>query len=305
MPILRVPPEAAGSRLDAWLSRAQPALSRAGWQRLLRRGAATVDGKAMKPSHVLAGGETVVYTIPEPEPALPLPEPIPLDILYEDRDLIAVNKPPGLVVHPAPGHASGTLVNALLHHCRDLAGVGGERRPGIVHRLDRDTSGVIVAAKHDAALQALQRQFKDRTVKKTYLAVVVGHPDPATGRIETLIGRSEHDRKRMSTSPARGRTAVTLYETEKRYPGATLLKVRIETGRTHQIRVHMAHLGHPVAGDRQYGGRRADPALEPPARQLLHAHELVLLHPVTAAPLSFVAPMPDDMRTYLQGLETS
>lgn len=299
MPILHVPPEAAGSRLDAWLSRSDAQTSRAGWQRLVRQGAVTVDGKVLKPSHTLVGGETVEYTIPEPEPAEPEPEPIPLDILYEDADLVAVNKPPGLVVHPAPGHASGTLVNALLHHCQDLSGVGGELRPGIVHRLDRDTSGVIVAAKHDAALQGLQRQFKNRTVRKVYLAIVTGCPDPSAGRIETLIGRSDHDRKRMSASPSRGRRAVTLYKTEEQLPDAALLRVRIETGRTHQIRVHLAHLGHPVIGDRQYGGRRAAQAEDQAARQLLHAHVLALRHPASGEELEFIAPMPEDMLAFL------
>ena len=299
MPTLNVPPEAAGTRLDTWLAGAEPAHSRAAWQRLIRGGAVILDGHAPKPRHVLTGGETVAYTLPAPEPATPRPEPIPLAILYEDGDLIAVDKPPGLVVHPAPGHASGTLVNALLHHCTDLAGVGGERRPGIVHRLDRDTSGVLVAAKHDAALLALQRQFKERRVEKEYLAVVRGHPRPAAGRIDTLIGRSDHDRKRMSASPSRGRRAVTHYETCEVLPGAALLRVRIETGRTHQIRVHLAHIGHPVIGDRQYGGRRVAADGPDAARQLLHAHRLALTHPIRGETLELVAPMPEDMQSFL------
>lgn len=300
MPTLQASPDVAGLRLDAWLSQAETGVSRAGWQRLIRRGAVEVDGEPRKPSYILAGSETVTYALPAPAPAAPAAEPISLEVLFEDGDLIVVNKPPGLVVHPAPGHDSGTLVNALLYHCRDLAGIGGELRPGIVHRLDRDTSGVIVAAKHDAAMLGLQRQFRNHKVRKEYLAVVRGHPDPASGRIETLIGRSQHDRKRMSASPARGRTAITHYETAECHPGAALLKVSIETGRTHQIRVHMAHIGHPVAGDRQYGGRRAGQAEGEPSRQLLHAHVLGFRHPVSDTPMELVAPMPDDMRRFLE-----
>jgi 23S rRNA pseudouridine1911/1915/1917 synthase len=294
-------PEAAGSRLDAWLAGAAPRLSRARWQALIRDGQVRVDGRRVKASHLVTGAETVTYEIPPPVPAEIVPEPIPLDVLYEDADLIVINKQPGLVVHPAPGHGRGTLVNGLLHHCRDLAGVGGSLRPGIVHRLDKDTSGVLVAAKNEAALLGLARQFKQRSVRKEYLALVLGIPRAETGTVESLVGRSSRDRKRMSASAARGRPAVSHYALAERLRGAALLRVRIETGRTHQIRVHLAHLGHPVLGDRQYGARRRQ---EPVAvsRQMLHAERLQLRHPATDRALDLRAPIPGDMEKALDAL---
>jgi 23S rRNA pseudouridine1911/1915/1917 synthase len=234
----------------------------------------------------------VCVRIPPPTVTELMPEAIPLDVLYEDSDIIIVNKQAGLVVHPAAGHSSGTLVNALLYHCHDLGGIGGDLRPGIVHRLDKDTSGALVAAKHETALNGLIEQFKAGRVEKEYRALVLGIPTPPSGTIETLIGRSRNDRKKMSAHPPVGRQAVTHYETIRRWVDAALLSVRIETGRTHQIRVHMRHIGHPVLGDSQYGSRQA--ARMAP-RQMLHAFRLAFAHPVSGVPVSVTAAFPDDM----------
>lgn len=303
---LRVEPEAAGRRLDAWLGEtARAGLSRSQAQQLIRAGAVLVDGHGVKPHHKLLRGQTVSVEAPAPRaPPELLPQEIPLEILHEDTDLIVVNKPSGLVVHPACGHADGTLVNALLFHCRDLAGIGGELRPGIVHRLDRDTSGALVAAKHADSAVNLMRQFKNRRVSKQYLALVWGRPAPPAGRIETLIGRSSQDRKKMSTRSAHGRLAISEYETLENFAATSLLAVRIATGRTHQIRVHMAHLGHAVVGDADYGsrGRGRDPLAEAAPRQMLHAWKLSFLHPRTGAPLVFTAPIPEDMAALLDAL---
>ena len=291
----------AGTRLDRWLSSQQPELSRSRVQALIREGHITVGGRVVKPHQKLAAGMEVHVAIPPLQPANALPENIPLSILYEDADILVINKPAGQVVHPAPGHAGGTLVNALLYHCRDLSGVGGQARPGIVHRLDKDTSGALVVAKNDAALQGLMRQFKGRQVRKEYLAAVRGRLSPSSGRIQTLIGRSEHDRKKMTARPRRGREAVTEYDTVEAWADASLVRVRIETGRTHQIRVHMSHLGHAVLGDAQYGRRRReDPASI--ARQMLHAARIAFAHPRTGKPMEFEAPLPDDMRHALEAL---
>jgi 23S rRNA pseudouridine1911/1915/1917 synthase len=298
----------AGTRFDIVLHGRLPALSRARLQALIRAGCATLDGRPAPPHAKVRAGAALCVTVPPAAPARPRPEAIPLDVLYEDGDLIVVNKPPGLVVHPAPGHAGGTLVNALLHHCADLAGVGGEQRPGIVHRLDKDTSGVLVAAKHDRALRGLQDAFRAGAVTKVYTAVVLGRPDPPAGTIETLVGRSRHDRKKMAAQPlahtgtprlagAAGRRAVSHYRLEKTLGPCAHLTVRIETGRTHQIRVQLAHIGCPVLGDRQYG-RSVLPAplagLRIP-RQMLHAARLAFPHPVTGRAIETTAPVPADM----------
>lgn len=231
------------------------------------------------------------------------PENIPMDVLHEDSDLIVVNKPAGLVVHPAPGHDSGTLVNALLYHCGDLAGLGGELRPGIVHRLDKDTSGVLVVAKTDKAMLSLSGQFHDRLVRKRYVTVVHGVPSPRKGTIETQIGRSWHNRKRMAVRTRNGRDAITSYETAETYGVASLLRVRIATGRTHQIRVHMTHIGCPVAGDCFYGRASKDKLLPVvPERQLLHAECLSFTHPGTGEELSFTAPWPSDLTLVVEAL---
>jgi len=274
---------------------------------LMRAGAVRIAGAPCRPNTRVAAGDIAQIEIPEAAPATPAAEPIALAVLYEDADIVVIDKQPGLVVHPAAGHPGGTLVNALLHHCADLRGVGGELRPGIVHRLDKDTSGVIVVAKHEQALAALAGQFKARQVDKVYVALVRGAPRLARGSIAVPIGRSRHDRKRMSTATARGRDAVTRYEVAERFGTVALLRVRIETGRTHQIRVHLAHIGHPVLGDAQYGGGRdACPGLPVPApRQMLHAAQLTLRHPVTDEPMTFVAPLPDDMQRLLDTLRAA
>ena len=296
-------PGEAGKRLDAWLSLQAPDLSRARIQGLIHQGEVQVNGKPAKPSQKLAVGQSITLVIPPPVSTELKAESIPLEVLYEDTDLIVINKPAGLVVHPAAGHASGTLVNALLGRCPDLAGIGGEIRPGIVHRLDRDTTGVMVVAKNEAAMRSLVNQFRHRQVTKEYLALVWGQPMPPSGRTETLIGRNPHDRKKMCTKPDSGRPAVTVYETVANYTTTSLVRVRIETGRTHQIRVHMAHLGHSIVGDQQYGRPRRDALPVPvPARQMLHAVRLSFTHPASGTPLSFEAPPPHDMQTLLARL---
>ncbi len=296
-----VPHDQARTRLDIWLSRAVPGLSRARWQRLIRDGCVLVDDVASKPGTLLRGSENIAVDLPSAEPVELIGEDIPLDVLFEDRDLIVINKPPGLVVHPAPGHATRTLVHALLHHCGDLTGVGGELRPGIVHRLDKDTSGVMVAAKNQGAMQSLAAQFKGRYIRKEYQAIVCGRPMPPCGTIDTLMGRHPTNRKKMAVDSLRGKQAVSHYRVETVLASAALVRLRIETGRTHQIRVHMSHIGHPVCGDAMYGGMKLapDPA---PRRQMLHAAELALDHPTRLERLCFSAPLPPDMCEYLGAL---
>ncbi len=253
----------------------------------------------VKNSHRLAGGETVTWTEPPVQPADVRPEALPLDVWYEDGDILVVNKPPGLVVHPAPGHRDGTLVNALLYHCDDLSGIGGEERPGIVHRLDRDTSGLMVIAKSEMAHRHLADQFRNREISKEYWALVWGNPQPETGTIRTLIGRDERQRKRMTTRVDSGRHAVTHYRTLETFSEGSLLELRIETGRTHQIRVHMAHLGHPVMGDLMYGRRKNDNQRLSVPRQMLHARRLCFLHPGNDERLEFESDPPADMREFI------
>ncbi|MEI6564756.1 MAG: RluA family pseudouridine synthase [bacterium] len=292
-----VTPDGKGRRLDVWLSQVEPDLSRARIQDLIRTGHITLNGKPTKPSHSLVTGQEIQIDIPPLIDVALKPEAIPLDVLFEDSNLIVINKPAGLVVHPAAGHASGTLVNALLAHCPDLAGIGGEKRPGIVHRLDRDTTGVMVVAKNETAMRSLMNQFRHRQVTKEYLALVWGHLNPPSGRAETLIGRNPKDRKKMCTRPNTGRPAITIYETQEKFATTSLLRVRIETGRTHQIRVHMAFLGHSIVGDPQYGRSRRDALPVPvPNRQMLHASRLTFTHPITGQTLTFEAPIPEDMR---------
>lgn len=295
--------EDAGKRLDVWLAGRMPELSRSRIQALIEDGHVALAGRGSKAGAKVAAGMVATVEIPAPKTAGIVAEEIPLDVLFEDDDIIVVNKPPGMVVHPAAGHSSGTLVNALLHRCPDLKGIGGEQRPGIVHRLDRDTSGAIVVAKTDAAMARLAAQFHGRRVRKEYLAILRGRMDRHEQRVETTIGRSAHDRKRMSARPAgRGRAAVTHVTVCREFEGFTLARIRIETGRTHQIRVHTAFIGHPVAGDRQYGGRRerADPDRFP--RQMLHAETLSFAHPRTGRPVTFTAPPPSDFTAALQQL---
>lgn len=292
-------PEAAGERLDSFLTARLPGLTRSAAARLIETGQVLVDGKPARKSAKLAGGETVEVTLPDPEPADALPQDIPLDVVYEDDDVIVVNKPSGLVVHPAPGHPDGTLVNALLHHCGgSLSGVGGELRPGIVHRIDRDTSGLIIAAKNDAAHQALAAQLADHTLARTYEAVVVGALREDGGTVDAPIGRCPSDRKKMAVVP-NGKRAVTHWEVLERFPGYTYVRCRLETGRTHQIRVHMAHLGHPIYGDTVYGGKKPVPGL---TGQCLHAVGLRFVHPRTGETVELSCPLSGEFQALLEKL---
>ena len=296
-------PEYQGHRLDAWLSQQHPAHSRARWQELIKSGHVTIAGQPRKPNYSIQPGDLVDVVIPPAREVDLIAQEIALDILFEDEDLIVINKPPGLVVHPAPGHDSGTLVNALLHHCHDLAGIGGDKRPGIVHRLDRDTSGVLVVAKNDTSMNSLAAQFKERTTRKEYVAVVWGKPSPAAGTIKTTIGRDPVHRQKMSTRSTAGRDAVSHYRLEKWLGPVSLVSIAIETGRTHQIRVHMAHINNPVVGDPVYGRKRPEPLPVPVTRQLLHAHRLTLKHPRKANSMTFEAPVPEDMTRLLDAFQ--
>ncbi len=287
-----------GQRLDKWVTEVTGDLSRMAVQRLIAEGRITVNGRISKAAYRLNAGDEIVVRIPPAAPTELVPEPIPLDIVYEDADLIVINKPAGLVVHPAAGHAAGTLVHAVLAHCPDLVGVGGELRPGIVHRLDKDTSGLIIVAKHDAAQQALQRQFKTRTVRKVYLALVEGRLTPPRGLIEAPIGRDKSNRKRMAVTPD-GRPAVTEYKTVRQFQDYTLVEVYPRTGRTHQIRVHLAWLKFPLAGDRVYGRRTSTLPL---ARHFLHAHQLSFQLPSDGRMRTFTAPLPPDLEAVLAQL---
>ncbi|MGH7410698.1 MAG: RluA family pseudouridine synthase [Candidatus Methylomirabilis sp.] len=296
---------ASNERLDRYLSRIT-GLPRSQVQRLIDGGRVLVEGRRLKASAAVLPGQRIRLSIPPPQPSALTPEPIPLEILYEDTDILALNKPAGLVVHPAPGHSRGTLVHALLHHCPDLPGIGEERRPGIVHRLDKETSGVMVVAKTDAAMASLAAQFKGRRVKKTYLALVHGDVKQTEARIAAEIGRHERDRKRMAVKTRQGREAVTLYRVMQRLDGFTLLQVHPETGRTHQIRVHLSAIGHPVVGDKVYGGRREKKFRVSgfgfrvkAERQLLHASKLGLFHPKTNEWMEFQAPLPADFTSWL------
>ena len=292
--------EHAGIRLDAFLS-ADGALTRSQAARLIAEGRVRVNGKPAAKSARLSGGETVTVDVPQlRETALP-PQDIPLDVVYEDDDVIVVNKPTGLVVHPAPGHPDGTLVNALLHHCGDsLSGIGGEKRPGIVHRIDRDTSGLIIAAKNDAAHLALSAQLKDHSLSRTYECLVTGNMKQDSGTVDAPIGRSSADRKKMAVIPT-GRRAVTHWEVVARYPGVTHLRCRLETGRTHQIRVHMAYIGHPILGDTVYGAKKPVPGL---TGQCLHAAGLRFVHPRTGEPVELHCPLPPEFTAMLQKLQS-
>ena len=318
-------------RLDKQILETHPDFSRSRIEGLIKSGFVTVNGAvAEKAGMKVSEDDEIVVEIPPPVPAIPEPEDIPLDVVFEDDDMLVVNKAPGMVVHPAPGHFTGTLVNALLHHCPNLSGIGGVARPGIVHRLDQDTSGLIVVAKSQAAMDGLVQAFSShKNVEKIYLAVCHGRPRLDAGRIENLIGRHPVDRKRMAIVEKNGKVAITNYKVKVR--GAierseiaeglreqrneknlsvhcspsplaftSLVECRIETGRTHQIRVHMASLGCPVIGDKVYGKSALDKKLSPvPARQMLHAWKLKLWHPVKKVEMSFEAPLPEDMKPYL------
>lgn len=310
--IIEVTEDASGQRLDAFVAVSIAELTRSAVQRLIEQGLVSVDGRLVKASHKLSAGEHVTVEIPPPEPATAVAENIPLEILHEDADLVVVNKAAGMTVHPGAGVNSGTLVNALLGHCSDLSGIGGEVRPGIVHRIDKDTTGILVIAKNDASHERLARQFSEHTVKRVYYALVFGAPKTDKGRIEGIIGRHPVDRKKMSGKARHGRRAVTHWQVVSRYPEVTLLKLRLETGRTHQIRVHLSESGYPLLGDSVYGGdarlgNLKDPRLKALVKQLgrqaLHAMVLGFIHPSTGEFIEFSAAMPEDMQKIIDYLE--
>ena len=295
--LLRASEESKNQRLDAFLASSLDGLTRSQATRLIESGEVAVNGRAVGKSYKLAGGEDIAVTLPEPEPVEAVPQDIPLDVVYEDADVIVVNKPSGMVVHPAPGHPDGTLVNALLYHCAGtLSGIGGALRPGIVHRIDRDTSGLIIAAKNDAAHQYLSAQLADHTLARTYECIVVGALREDRGTVDAPIARHPTDRKRMAVV-AGGREAVTHWEVIARYPGYTHVRCRLETGRTHQIRVHMAYIGHPILGDTVYGAKKEVPGL---TGQCLHAVGLRFLNQRTHEVVELSCPLPDEFTRMLQ-----
>ncbi|MCX6639641.1 MAG: RluA family pseudouridine synthase [bacterium] len=309
---LRVTTQQTDQRLDKYLAHQVGSLSRSRIQALMEEGLIILDGKPVKPSHLVRHGEEVVIRLPGPKPSPLLPEPIPLNITFEDEHLIVVDKPAGMVVHPAYGHPAGTLVNALLYHCRDLPGIGGELRPGLVHRIDKDTSGLLVVAKSEKALEGLSRQFKKKTTERVYRAIVWGHPQPPEGRIEASLGRSKSNRKLFAVVEG-GKEAATRYKVLERFDFLSLLELRLETGRTHQIRIHLHHFGHPVFGDPQYGGRNrrlgvlnsrqrqlAAELFELLPRQALHAGVIGFIHPATGEFLRFSSDFPEDIRQVLE-----
>jgi 23S rRNA pseudouridine1911/1915/1917 synthase len=301
--MLRLGPEAAGLRLDRALALAVPTLSRERLKALIAAGEVSLEGAvARDPARRLRGGESVEFSLPAPAPAGNVAQAIPLAVMFEDEHLLVLDKPAGLVVHPAAGNPDGTLVNALLHHCAGrLSGIGGVARPGIVHRIDKDTSGLLVVAKTDPAHRGLARQFAAHSVGRRYLAVVIGRPLPPAGRIETWLARSSANRHRMAASEAgRGKLAVTHYKVIENLTGAAAVECRLETGRTHQVRAHMAHLGHPLVGDLLYGGRRV--MGYGIRRQALHARTLAFRHPVTQENLDFESPVSADIQELLSAL---
>ena len=298
--LLQTSEEDRGARLDAFLARAMEDLTRSAAAKAIEEGRVLVSGKVPSKSLKLTGNETIAFTPEEPAPIDAVPQDIPLDVVYEDDDVIVVNKPSGLVVHPAPGHPDGTLVNALLYHCgASLSGVGGTLRPGIVHRIDRDTSGLIIAAKNDYAHQFLSAQLADHTLARTYECIVVGNLREDSGTVDAPIARDNRDRKRMAVVPG-GRRAVTHWTVLARYPGYTHVQCRLETGRTHQIRVHMAYLGHPILGDTVYGAKKPVPGL---TGQCLHAVGLQFIHPRTKELVSLSCPLPGEFTAALRKID--
>jgi 23S rRNA pseudouridine1911/1915/1917 synthase len=304
---LIVEPSAAGQRLDVFLASAIADVSRSQLSRHVAEGAVTVNGAATSPSRKLRAGDVVVWTPPPVATTELVAEEIPLAIVHEDRWLVVVDKPPGLVVHPAAGHEAGTLVNALLAHCKDLRGIGGELRPGIVHRIDKDTSGLLVVAKDDATMNALGAAFKAHDIERVYEALAVGKPPGPGGRVDTLYGRDPKDRKKFSSRVRTGKRAVTNWKVVETFAGvAARVEARLETGRTHQVRVHLAALGLPLLADQTYGRTPREPALKPIAealgRQALHARTLGFVHPATKKTLSFTSDPPADFRRALEAL---
>ncbi len=297
---IEITAEESGERIDALLARLVPELTRSAAQRLLEEGLVTLGGVPVKKNRRTEPGEVYAALLPEPELPEPEPQDIPLDIVYEDADVVVVNKPRGMVVHPAPGHPDGTLVNALLWHCgASLSGVGGERRPGIVHRIDKDTSGLIIAAKNDFAHLALSAQLADRSLSRVYEAVARGEFREEAGTVDAPIGRHPTERKRMAVTERGSRPAVTHWEVIARCRGWTHIRCRLETGRTHQIRVHMAYIGHPLLGDMVYGAKKPERGLE---GQCLHARELKFLHPRTGEAIHLSTELPEYFQQVLASL---
>ena len=302
------PPE----RLDVFITSRVPDLTRSAVRRLIEMNRVTVDNESGKPSQKLKGGEQVVIEIPPPTPGVPAAQEIPLEILYEDSDLIVLNKPAGMSVHPGAGNPDGTVVNALLAHCDDLSGIGGEIRPGIVHRIDKDTTGVIVVAKNDRSHLGLAEQFKEHTIKRVYVALVYGSPKTDKGRIESAIGRHPVDRKKMSGSARHGKHSVTHWKVTGRFGPVSVVELRLETGRTHQIRVHLSEAGFPLLGDPVYGGAgrlscvkdsKLRALIGALSRQALHARTLGFIHPLTGTYMEFTTPVPEDMQRIMDYLE--
>ena len=291
----------SGTRIDAWISEQLPELTRSAAQRLLADGMVTMNGKPLKKNYKVSAGDAITVTIPEVAEVPLVPQNIPIDIVYEDEDVVVVNKPRGMVVHPAPGHPDSTLVNALMYHCGDsLSGVGGEKRPGIVHRIDKDTSGLLIVAKNDAAHLALSAQLSDRSLSRVYRAVVKGNLRDDAGTVDAPIGRHPNDRKKMAVTNVHSRNAVTHWSVLERYRGYTHVRCKLETGRTHQIRVHMAHIGHPLLGDEVYGhGKLPEKGL---IGQCLHAKELQFIHPRTGEPVHLDTELPDYFKEVLDRL---
>jgi 23S rRNA pseudouridine1911/1915/1917 synthase len=302
-----------GERLDRFLLSTGEFVSRHQIQKLIEKGSVWVDGNHVKASYRLRSPQEIRVAVPPPVPTHTAAEPIPLDVLYEDEDLLVVNKPAGMVVHPAAGHTRDTLVNALLYRCHDLSGIGGKLRPGIVHRLDKQTSGLLVVAKGDAAHLALSGQFKAHATRREYVGLVHGALSDEQGSVDAPIGRHLKQRKKMSSRTRRGRQAITRWRVERRFQGFTLLRFSLETGRTHQIRVHMAEKGHPIVGDLVYGGKRARMAHLPASDQghkklqglgrfFLHAEKLGFEHPRSRTPLLFTSPLPEELAVILHSL---
>ncbi|WP_425061368.1 RluA family pseudouridine synthase [Sporomusa carbonis] len=299
--IIEATDEEQGIRLDVLLTRRFSELSRSHIQKLIADGLVAVNQNPAKANYKAQAKDIIEITLPEAKPAEIIAEAIPLDILYEDADIIVINKPRGMVVHPAAGNYQGTLVNALLEHCQDLSGINGEIRPGIVHRLDKDTSGVIVAAKNDRAHIDLAEQIKSRTASRKYLAIVHGNIAEEQGIINAPIGRHPADRKKMAVTFTNSKEAITRFRVIERFGNYTLVECKLQTGRTHQIRVHMQYIGHPVVGDPKYGPEKKYFAI---AGQALHSAELLLRHPVTGKDMVFTAPLPPDMVNILEKLHT-
>lgn len=295
----KVEPSESKKRIDLFLSNIQSEISRSQVQRLIEQAHVSVNGEPVLAKYKVKPGDRVQLRVPDPTPMDLLAEAIPLNIVFEDECMVVIDKPAGMVVHPAPGHATGTLVHALLHHCRDLSGIGGVERPGIVHRLDKDTSGLVLVAKSEMAHRSLASQFKLREIKKVYLALVRGNVLQDKGVIDLAIGRHKIHRKKMAIQQEGGRSATTNFEVIDRYPHFSYLRLFPKTGRTHQIRVHVAQMGHPILSDSTYGGKLDARHMKLP-RQALHAHQLEIRHPVSGELKTFVSPLPEDLDYYLK-----